>query len=245
MNRAVAYLRIPGDYEGNRYALGWSAGGDAVERPDGSTFAFAAEIALFLEGYASVGPLIHFSYVLYLLHRFDTRLLEPDEPGLPRIGPGRELVEKSVSLALAFQKANRPLRNAGALCAWLCQDVPPVVDPPEPADLCTRLSNGSLASELAIRRSATAPLAVQSETPPLTALDFEMRFLNGLKSLTLRRDRLTGFVMAVSPGLTPASASPRRSSRSSRRPWKEPSRRSRAASDWPGPCRWSRSSSAR
>ena len=183
MKRAVDYLRIPDDYEGNRYALSWSAGGDAVDRPDGSTFAFAGQIGLFLEGYASVGPLIHFSYVLYLLNRFDTRLLEPEEPGLPRAGFGRELVERGDSLASAFREANRPLRNAGALCAWLCQDVPPALDAPDPADLCMRLSDGSLASLLAVRRSATAPLAGESEAPPLTALDFEMRFLNGLKRL--------------------------------------------------------------
>ena len=185
MNAVAAYLAIPDDYEGNRYSLSWSADGDAIERPDGSTFAVAAGLASFLEGYASVGRLIHFSYVLYLLQRFDSRLLEPDEPGLPTMGSGRELVEKSDSLALEFQKAGRPFRNAGALCAWLCQDVPPVVHAPDPAEVCMRLSNGTLAAQLAIWRTATAPSPadLSIEVPPLNALDFDMRFLNALKRL--------------------------------------------------------------
>ena len=178
----VDYLRIPEDYEGNRYSLSWSARGDAIERPDGSTFVVAAGLAAFLEGYAATGPLIHFAYILYLLQRFDTRLLEADEPGLPKTGPGRELVERSDSLASAFQETGRPFRNAGALCARLCRDVPPVVEAPDSLELCLRLAHGGLASELAVRRVATAPLA-SGEVPPLTALDFEIRFLSGLKEL--------------------------------------------------------------
>ncbi len=185
MSAVAAYLRIPEDYEGNRYSLSWSAGGDAIERPDGSTFILAIGLARFMEGYTSVGPLIHFCYVLYLLERFDSRLLEPDQPGLPSFGHGRELVEKSDSLASAFQKAGRPYRNAGALCAWLCRDVPPVVHAPDPVDVCHRLSNGTLATQLAIWRTATAPFSTEFpvEVPPLTALEFEMRFLNALRRL--------------------------------------------------------------
>ncbi len=192
MIRAVDYLRIPNDYDGNRYSLSWAPSGDAIDRPDGSTFAFAREIALFLEGYASEGRLIHFSYILYLLYRFDSRLLEIEEPGLPTTGPGRELVEKSDSLASAFRETGRPHRNAGALCAWLCRDVPPVVDAPDPSDVCTWLSKGSLASELAVQRAATAPLGGEVEAPPLTALDFEMRFLNALKQL--RPEEIVGWL---------------------------------------------------
>ena len=183
MNRVAEYLRISDDYEGNRYSLSWAPGGDAVERPDGSTFAFAAEVALFLEGYTSVGPLIHFAYVLYLLQRFDTRLLEPEEPGLPTTGPGRELVEKSDSLASAFCEAGRPLRNAGALCAWLCREVPPVVEAPPASEVCLRLASPALAASLSTYRAATDPLAGEVDVPPLSALDFEMRFLNGLRRL--------------------------------------------------------------
>jgi len=184
MNRILEYLWIPEDSEGNRDSLSWSAAGDAVERPDGTTFAFAAEIALFLEGYTAAGPLIHFSGILFLLQRFGARLVEPEEPGLARSGPGRELVQKSDSLAIAFGEAGRPLRNAGAFCAWLCRDVPPLADPPDLTELCLRLSSGPLMSELAVRRWATAPLGSERESPTLGALDFEIQFLTALKPLS-------------------------------------------------------------
>ena len=139
MRRVREYLQIPDDYRTpTRWLVGLRRRG---RRPDGSTFAFAAEIALFLEGYALVGPLIHFSYMLKLLRRFDARLAEPDAPGRPGPGPG-EPAQKSDALAIAFREAGRPLRNAGALCAWLCRDIPPVTDPPDTLELCLRLSHG-------------------------------------------------------------------------------------------------------
>jgi hypothetical protein len=184
MRRVREYLQIPDDYEGNRYSLSWSASGDAVERPDGTAFAFASQIAAFLEGYVLIGPLIHFSYILYLLQRFDARLSEPDEPGMTRTGPGRELVQKSDALAIAFREAGQSYPNAGALCAWLCRDIPQDPDPPDALELCIRLSNGALMSELAVRQCATSRLAVDQELPTLGALEFEIRFLNALKRLS-------------------------------------------------------------
>jgi hypothetical protein len=184
MSRVEDYLRIPQDDPGNRDWLSWSATGDAVERPDGSPFAFAAEVALFLEGYASVGPLIHFWYILDLLQRFKARPVEPEEPGLSRSGPGRELVRKSDALAIAFGEEGRPHRNAGAFSAWLCRGVPPLADPPDPRELCLRLSDGSLMSGLAVRHWATSPLASGIESPTLGALDFEIRLLDALRRLS-------------------------------------------------------------
>jgi hypothetical protein len=186
MNAVAAYLRIPDDDDGNRHLLSWAAGGEVIERLDRSTFAFSGAIALFLEGYASVGPLIHFSYILNLLQRLDSRVMELDDPDLPTMVQRRELVERSDLLALAFQKAGRPFRNAGALCAALCRDVPPVVDAPEPAELCLRLSNGSLAAQLAIWRTATARLSDDwpFEIPPRPMSDFEALFLNEFKKLS-------------------------------------------------------------
>lgn len=184
MSREVAYLRIPDDYEGNRYSLRWSAAGDAVEHPDGTTFAFAAEIALFLEGYVSVGPLIHFSYILSLLRRLGEEPKGPSGPALLVFGLGWELLRRSDDLATAFREAGRPLRNAGALCAWLCRDVPAAVDSPDPMEVCLRLAHGSMASALAVHRVATAPLGAESGPLPMGAIDFEMGFLNALKRAT-------------------------------------------------------------
>ncbi len=184
MRRVFDYLQIPDDPEANRAALRWSASGDAIERPDRSLFAFASEVGLFLEGYASEGRLIHFSYVLALLQRFKSKWSAPGEPGLPANGPGRELASRSIELATAFREAGQPLRNSGALAAWLCREVPPEPDPPDPLELCLRLSNGTLMSELAVQRFATSPLGLTVETPPLGLLDFETRLLSALRQLT-------------------------------------------------------------
>ena len=184
MRRVFEYLQIPDDPEANRGSLCWSASGDAIERPDGSAFAFASEIGLFLEGYASGGPLIHFSYILALFRRFDSKQMAVDEPGLPPSGPGRELARWSIELTRAFREARRPHRNAGALAAWLCREVPPDPDSPDPLELCLRLSNGTLMSELAVQRVATSPLGFEVETPPLGLLDFETRLLDALRRMT-------------------------------------------------------------
>ena len=42
-----------------------------------------------------------------------------------------------------FRELGSPLRNAGALCAWLFGDMPGVADPPELADLLELLNGGS------------------------------------------------------------------------------------------------------
>ena len=183
MNSVLTYLRIPSDYAGNRFSFSWSPSGDAVERPDGTTFAFAGQIAQFLEGYGSEGPLIHFSYILAMLERLNAKQVKPEEPGLPLFGPGRRLIEKSDKLASAFKAAGSPLRNAGVLCARLCREIPPVIAPPDPLEVCLRLTHGSLAAGLSMTTAATDPLIRPQEDPPLSDLDFEIRFLNALAQL--------------------------------------------------------------
>ncbi len=184
MRRVFEYLQIPDDPAANRGSLRWSANGDAIERPDGSPFAFAPEIGLFLEGYASEGRLIHFSYILDLLRRYKSKWSTPGEPGLPANGPGRELAGRSIELAAAFREAGQPSRNAGALAARLCREIPPVPDPPDALELCLRLSNGTLMSQLAVQKVATSPLGLDVETPPLGPLDFETRLLDALRKTT-------------------------------------------------------------
>ncbi|WP_435009494.1 hypothetical protein P12x_000748 [Tundrisphaera lichenicola] len=178
------YLTIEDDYEANRYSLSWSTTGDAVERPDGSTFAFAAEIGLFLEGYALIGPPIHFSYILYLLQRFDSRLAEPEQPGDAHGIPGPELIRKSDALAIAFRETGRRHRNAGALCAYLCREIPVEPDPPDMAKLCFRLSNPAMMAQLAMDLGTAKRWDGMPHPPPLGALDFELHFLNALKQLS-------------------------------------------------------------
>src|SRR3954447_24890726 len=102
MDRVAQYLRIPEGYAAALGGLRWSADGEAVERGDGSTFAFAGEVVSFLEGFASQRALIHFALLLHLL-----RLL--------RQGPLRaEHCPELEALGRAFREAGRGHRNAGA-----------------------------------------------------------------------------------------------------------------------------------
>src|SRR5439155_247562 len=83
----------------------WSEAGEAIEDADGDTFVFNGELALFLEGFARGGRLIHIGFMLHLL------LL---------LGRGRRtLTRAALRLARTFREEGRPLRNAGAFCAIL------------------------------------------------------------------------------------------------------------------------------
>ncbi len=188
MNREAAYLQIPEGYFRGMVpgSPRWSGSGEALEWPDGSTLAFGGEVALFLEGYAYVGRPIHFAHVVHLLAMVD---------------PGRELTDRSDSerLVRAFRAEGRPLRNFGALCGWLCRDVPPLAEPPSPGELCLKLSSGSLLRELSVGSVATAPLGHEVEGPSLDAVEFAARFVGALAELSpqsitdwLRHGRGTG-----------------------------------------------------
>jgi len=194
MNRELAFLQIPEDYfRGMTRVPRWSAAGEAIEWPDETTLAFGGEVALFLEGYALVGPPIHFAHVVHLLELFDSRLDLEDERAPVVAGdeaPRRMIhprllifARQARGLIRAFREAGRPMRNLGALSAWLCREVPAVADPPDIAELCGRLSDGSLLSDLAVLVSATAALSGEAEAPAITATDFAARFLRALRAL--------------------------------------------------------------
>ncbi len=68
MSPAERYLRLSSAYCDYLGGLRWSSQSDALEYHDGTTFVFTEEVALFLEGFASEGRLVHFGYVLHLLH---------------------------------------------------------------------------------------------------------------------------------------------------------------------------------
>ncbi len=178
MNREVAYLRIPGEAWGGTPPIGaWSGSGEAIERPDGSTLAFAGEVALFLEGYSYLGPLIHFGYVVRMIARVSPR---PEATGDEVPGFRAE----RVALAKAFGAEGRPIRNFGALCAWLCREVPPLAEPPQAGELCARLAGKVLGPSLAVGSWATSPLAPEVEGPTLDPDDFDRRFFGALARLS-------------------------------------------------------------
>ncbi|WP_435016010.1 hypothetical protein TA3x_003568 [Tundrisphaera sp. TA3] len=197
MNRVEAYLRIPAGYAyaGNcAFDPRWSANGDAIEYGDGTTLCFANEVALFLEGYASVGPLIHFAHIVNLMLLLDGRNVQrrvsvmgksnkwfPDEPYTPReieehLAPFAEWTRK-------YREAGRRARNGGALCARICRGLPITVDPPDPREIIVRLGDGSLRAAMAVHRNTTSPLADEVETPSMSGVVFEAFFFSELGKL--------------------------------------------------------------
>jgi hypothetical protein len=125
MDVAEEYLSLHDGYARYLGYLHWAPACDAVELADGSTYAFSFQIASFLEGYLTGGPLIHFGYVLHLLGILRRR--DADSDGRRR------------QVRHAFQAAGRSHRNAGIFFATLCAEVPPVPGPPLGTDLFWRL----------------------------------------------------------------------------------------------------------
>src|SRR4029077_14887134 len=115
-DQAALYLQIPAAYCRSFGGLRWAQYGEAVEFLEGPaagrTFAFAAEIAAFLEGLQeSGGSLLGFGFVLHLLYLTGLG----DRAARPGEASGR-CVERIVA---PFRALGCPLRNAGALCSWL------------------------------------------------------------------------------------------------------------------------------
>lgn len=164
MDRLVHYTRIPTEYVKYLGGLRWSADGEAVEwTGDGRTVAFAAEIALFMEGFLSKRRLIHFGFILHLM-------------GL--LGHGaRSRPNRSVIFANTFHKTGRPLRNAGVFCAVLCKNLPAVADPID-IDLRSYVTSSPLLPILC-GMSESGKLSVPEE-PPLAPATFENIVLHAL-----------------------------------------------------------------
>jgi hypothetical protein len=163
MSRAGEYLSIPADYVECLDGLHWSEAGDAVETASGGTFAINREIALFLEGFVSQRPLIHFGFILHLLHL------------LKRGGT-------FAALRFAYETANHPARNAGAFCARLCNDVPPLADAPEVLQVWHALMSSCYVATLGGALPVDQPGA--AEMPPLGPLTFEERIQRALAPYT-------------------------------------------------------------
>jgi hypothetical protein len=168
------YLAIPVDYCRWLGGLRWCSNGEAIEHVApvasiGCTFAMAGEIALFLEGYASGGPLISFGFILHLLQLLGSGVQGPNP---------QERLERFVDLAEALRETGRPIRNAGALCAMLCRDMPHSASLPDLTELGL-----TLRFPVAIpfyQRHSGRP----AEVPPLEPAEFEAAVLRRLEGLS-------------------------------------------------------------
>jgi hypothetical protein len=167
MDRLGEYLHIPTGYAPFLEGLRWSDCGSAIEHADGETFAFAPQLALFLEGLAAERGPIHFGFVLHLLALF---------------GLGKGTV-RAAELARAFQETGRNLRNAGALAAVLCRRVPPPAHPPDVGQLCRRLNSPALMAEFSWNQRLR-PHEVPDSVAPWSAAPFEALVAQALADLS-------------------------------------------------------------
>ncbi len=141
--RAALYLQIPAAYCRAFGGLRWAQYGEVIEFLDGpkagQTFAFAGEIAAFLEGLmAGGGPCPAFGMVLHLLYMLGL--------GDRSASPAKRTRLRTARLAALFLGEGSPLRNAGALFAHLLREIPGasvgVADPPRIEEVLDLLSGG-------------------------------------------------------------------------------------------------------
>jgi hypothetical protein len=118
MNAVQSYLFLSADQNDR---VRWSASENVLEYRDGTqTFAFAAEIAEFMEGFAGQRRLIHFGLLLHMLLLLrNFRILRGDSSS-------REFAACQ-RLWQLYADHGKSLRHAGAFCAQLCRDVPDAV----------------------------------------------------------------------------------------------------------------------
>jgi hypothetical protein len=179
-NRAALYLQIPADYCRSFGGLRWAQYGEAVEFLEGPaagrTFAFAAEIALFMEGLQTrESSALSFGFVLHLLYLIGLG----DRGTRPGDGPGRCLER----IARPFRALGCPLRNCGAFCAWLCRDAPLAADPPERGGLHEILTGGSWVPQMVLSHPTLGALD-ETEAPGLESDEFEALVRHAADSLS-------------------------------------------------------------
>ena len=167
--RAALYLQIPEAYCRSIGGLRWANYGEAIEFLEGPsggrTFAFAAEIALFLEGFRGIeGGVPAFGFVLHLLYLIGLG----DRARLSGSGP-KSCVER---IAEPFRAGGCKLRNAGALCAWLCPDAPRTALPPGPDALHEILSGGNWVPQIVLSHPMLGAMQ-PAEEPGLDPEEFE------------------------------------------------------------------------
>ena len=176
--RAALYLQIPAAYCRAFGGLRWAQYGEAVEFLDGPdagrTFAFAAEIGQFLEGLLVPGrPCPAFGSALHLLYLI----------GLGRRAEGKSPSPRLDRLARGFRELGSPLRNAGALCAWLYGDMPGVADPPELSALLELLNGGSWIPQMVLSHPMLGAMDY-AEQPPVDVDALDERMGVGLRAMT-------------------------------------------------------------
>jgi hypothetical protein len=163
MDRITGYLGLDAEYLKPLGGLHWSPAEDAVLYPEGGVLAFVEEIALFLEGFASIRPLMHFAMVLHALFLLQNRADQTRSTGF-RV------------LRRAYKEAGRNPRNAGALFGVLCTQVPSAAERVQGIrQLSSRLRRHKLGF-------GGETMNTSMERCPLTADGFEYYLLEALQN---------------------------------------------------------------
>jgi hypothetical protein len=178
--RSALYLQIPAHYCRSFGGLRWAQYGEAIEFLEGPaaghTFAFAAEVAAFLEGLESAsGSLPGFGFVLHLLY------LTGLGDRAARHGEGTALCVERI--AAPFHALGCPLRNAGALCSWLSREAPRAADPPELAEVHEILTGGSWVPQMVLSHPLLGVMD-HAEEPGLEADELEALVRRATDSLS-------------------------------------------------------------
>ncbi|MGP0063261.1 MAG: hypothetical protein ACLQGP_06605 [Isosphaeraceae bacterium] len=176
--RAALFLQIPAAYCRSFGGLRWAQRGEAVEFLDGPdagrTFAFAPEIARFLEGMLVPGKSVPaFGCVLHILYLI----------GLGERAQAHDSTDRMHRINEQFRDLRSPLRNAGALCAWLCREVPGVADPPDLACVQDLLNGGSWIPQMIFSHPALGTMDY-AEQPALEPSEFRARVVGELDKLS-------------------------------------------------------------
>ena len=178
--RSALYLQIPAHYCRSFGGLRWAQYGEAIEFLEGPaagrTFAFAAEVAAFLEGLEnSDGSLPGFGFVLHLLYLIGLG------DRAARHGEGTAVCVERI--AAPFRALGCPLRNAGALCSWLSREAPRAADPPELAEIHEILTGGSWVPQMVLSHPLLGVMD-QAEEPALEAAELEALVRRAADSLS-------------------------------------------------------------
>ncbi len=145
--------------------------GGTGRRPD---VRLRAEIARFLEGLLTAGkPHIAFGFVLHLLYLI----------GLGERTAGQGSNHRVDRIAEPFRDLKSPLRNAGALCAWLCRDIRGVAEPPELSDILQLLNSGSWVPQMVLSHPMLGAMDY-AEQPGLEPFEFEARVARELDTMS-------------------------------------------------------------
>lgn len=167
MKAAFRYLTLPKEYCAGLGGLRWSSVDDTLVYPDWETFAFNAEVAQFLEGFASVRPPVHIGFIIHLLD-----LLRPFPHGK------RQATLEVRRLAHAFREAGGSLRNAGVFFSVLCGDLPAAPGRVIADEICMVLRNPAVPIHWLVAGPENSPPV--GEAPPLEPSAFEAMVLQDL-----------------------------------------------------------------